>query len=53
MSTAPITRAAIVAVGSELLTAARIDTNSLFITDALNAIGIDVAFKAVVGDDRV
>ncbi len=52
MSSAAITRAAIIAVGSELLTAARIDTNSLFITDALNAVGIDVAFKAVVGDDR-
>jgi nicotinamide-nucleotide amidase len=45
------TRAAIVAVGSELLTPARTDTNSLAITAALNAIGIEVAFKAVVGDD--
>lgn len=45
-------RAAILAVGSELLTASRTDTNSLAITDALNAIGLDVAFKAVVGDDR-
>ncbi|MFP5380206.1 MAG: competence/damage-inducible protein A [Vicinamibacteria bacterium] len=45
-------RAAILAVGSELLTASRTDTNSLAITDALNAVGIDVAFKAVVGDDR-
>jgi len=52
MSRAAIQRAAILAVGSELLTASRIDTNSLFITSALNAIGIDVLFKAVIGDDR-
>jgi competence/damage-inducible protein CinA-like protein len=45
-------RAAIIAVGSELLTPTRIDTNSLFITEALNAIGIDVVVKAVAGDDR-
>jgi nicotinamide-nucleotide amidase len=48
-----IGRAAILAVGSELLTPTRVDTNSLFITSALNAIGIDVVFKAIVGDDRV
>jgi nicotinamide-nucleotide amidase len=47
-----ISRAAIIAVGSELLTASKLDTNSLFITDRLNEIGIDVAAKAVVGDDR-
>ena len=52
MSTAPIRRAAILAVGSELLTSFRIDTNSLFITSALNEIGIEVMFKSVVGDDR-
>ena len=52
MTPAPIRRAAILAVGSELLTASRIDTNSLFITSALNEIGIEVMFKAVVGDDR-
>ncbi len=51
--TAPhLGRAAILAVGSELLTPLRIDTNSLFITNVLNAIGIDVVFKAVAGDDR-
>lgn len=48
----PVTRAAIVAVGSELLTPSRLDTNSLFITEQLNGIGIDVIFKAVAGDDR-
>jgi nicotinamide-nucleotide amidase len=47
-----ISRAAIIAVGSELLTPSKLDTNSLFITDRLNEIGIDVAAKAVVGDDR-
>jgi nicotinamide-nucleotide amidase len=47
-----IRRAAILAIGSELLTSFRIDTNSLFITEALNTIGIDVVFKSIVGDDR-
>jgi len=45
-------KAAILAVGSELLTSAKTDTNSLFITDVLNGIGIDVVFKGIVGDDR-
>jgi nicotinamide-nucleotide amidase len=45
-------RAAVLAVGSEMLTPLRVDTNSLFITEQLNAIGIDVVFKGVVGDDR-
>jgi nicotinamide-nucleotide amidase len=44
-------RACIIAVGSELLTPLRVDTNSLFITEQLNAIGYSVLFKAVVGDD--
>lgn len=44
--------AAIVAVGSELLTPSRIDTNSLYLTEQLNAIGIEVVSKAVVGDDH-
>jgi nicotinamide-nucleotide amidase len=47
-----LARAAILAVGSELLTPSRIDTNSLFITDQLNRIGIDVVLKLVVGDSR-
>jgi len=46
-----IRRAAIVAVGSELLTASRLDTNSLFITEQLNLLGIDVVFKGVIGDE--
>jgi nicotinamide-nucleotide amidase len=42
----------IIAVGSEMLTPERVDTNSLFITERLNAIGLEVRAKAVVGDDR-
>jgi nicotinamide-nucleotide amidase len=48
----PLRRAAIVAVGSEMLTPVRVDTDSLFITTQLNLLGIDVVTKAVVGDDR-
>jgi len=48
----PIGSAAIIAVGSELLTPSKVDTNSLFITEQLNLLGIDVKEKAVVGDDR-
>ena len=44
--------AAILAVGSELLTPQKTDTNSLYITEVLNDLGIAVAFKAIVGDDR-
>jgi nicotinamide-nucleotide amidase len=44
-------KACILAIGSEMLTPFRVDTNSLFITDRLNAIGYDIRFKAVVGDD--
>lgn len=48
----PLARAAIIAVGSELLTPLRFDTNSLFLTAQLNALGIDVVMKGVAGDDR-
>ncbi len=41
----------IIAVGSELLTPFRVDTNSLLITDRLNAIGLNICQKSVVGDD--
>jgi nicotinamide-nucleotide amidase len=44
-------RACIIAVGSEMLTPFRVDTNSLFITERLNNIGFDVRIKTVVGDD--
>jgi len=44
--------AEIIAVGSELLTPFRLDTNSLMLTDRLNRLGIEVRRKVVVGDDR-
>jgi nicotinamide-nucleotide amidase len=44
-------KACIIAVGSELLTPFRVDTNSLFVTEQLNTIGYDVRMKAVIGDD--
>jgi nicotinamide-nucleotide amidase len=40
----------IVAIGSEMLTPYRQDTNSLFLTEKLNEIGVSVAFKTIVGD---
>ena len=40
----------IIAVGSEMLTPYRQDTNSLYLTEKLNSIGVTVAFKTVVGD---
>lgn len=43
--------AEIIAIGSELLTPDRIDTNSLWLTEKLNAIGIEVRLKTIVGDD--
>src|SRR5580704_1501706 len=45
-------KAEIIAVGSELLTPDRIDTNSLFLTAELNKLGIEVIRKTVVGDAR-
>lgn len=45
-------RAEIIAVGSELLTPFRMDTNSLFLTGELNRLGIRVVHKAVVGDSN-
>src|SRR5512140_2163930 len=42
--------AAIVAIGSELLGPYRLDTNSLYLTDQLNRLGISVTLKTVVGD---
>jgi nicotinamide-nucleotide amidase len=43
--------AEIIAVGSELLTPFRTDTNSLYLTEQLNLLGVQVIFKSVVGDD--
>ena len=42
----------IIAVGSEMLTPHRQDTNSLYLTERLNEIGVTVAFKTIVGDRR-
>ena len=44
--------AEIIAVGSEMLTPSRVDTNSLYLTGQLNDQGIEVVVKYVVGDDR-
>jgi nicotinamide-nucleotide amidase len=44
-------KACILAVGSEMLTPFRVDTNSLAITERLNALGYDVRLKAVVADE--
>jgi len=44
-------KAEIIAVGSELLTPFRQDTNSLFLTERLNQLGVDVVFKTIVGDN--
>jgi len=43
--------AEIIAIGSELLTPDKTDTNSLWLTEKLNDIGIDVKLKTIVGDD--
>jgi nicotinamide-nucleotide amidase len=45
-------KAEIIAVGSEMLTPDRVDTNSLFLTEELNRLGIEVVRKTIVGDDR-
>ena len=45
-------KAEIIAVGSELLTPDRMDTNSLFLTGELNKLGIEVVRKTIVGDNR-
>jgi nicotinamide-nucleotide amidase len=43
-------KAEIIAVGSEMLTPWRQDTNSLYLTEKLNEIGVTVNFKTIVGD---
>jgi nicotinamide-nucleotide amidase len=44
--------AEIIAVGSEMLTPERLDTNSLYLTGELNDLGVEVVAKSVIGDDR-
>ena len=45
-------KAEIIAIGSELLTPFRQDTNSLYLTEKLNQLGVEVIFKTIVGDNR-
>jgi nicotinamide-nucleotide amidase len=49
---APPVKAAILAVGSELLGTDRLDTNSLRLTGVLREHGVELRRKAVVGDDE-
>ena len=44
--------AEIIAIGSELLTPSRQDTNSLYLTERLNQLGVEVVTKTIVGDNR-
>src|SRR5437763_9241694 len=44
--------AEIIAIGSELLTPEKSDTNSLWFTERLNEIGVEVKLKTIVGDDE-
>lgn len=44
--------AEIIAVGSEMLTPQRVDTNSLYLTGELNNLGVEVVTKCVIGDNR-
>lgn len=46
----PLVSAEILAAGTEMLTPFRVDTNSLYLTGELNAIGIELMRKSVVGD---
>jgi nicotinamide-nucleotide amidase len=45
-------RAEIIATGTELLTGGSVDTNSIFLSEELMLIGLETAFKTVVGDDE-
>jgi nicotinamide-nucleotide amidase len=47
----PTVNAEIIAVGSELLTPYRTDTNSLYLTEQLNLLGVDIIHKSIVGDN--
>lgn len=48
----PLARAEIIAVGTELVSSPKPETNSLVIAQALNGVGIDVVAKSVVRDDE-
>jgi len=47
-----ISTAVILAVGSELLTPERIDTNSLSLTRLLNDLGVDVRYRSIIKDNK-
>lgn len=49
---ATLRTAEVIAVGSEMLGSTRLDTNSLFLSTRLDALGIELRAKSVVGDDR-
>jgi nicotinamide-nucleotide amidase len=51
-TSASVKNAEIIAIGSELLTPQRLDTNSLIVTEHLNALGVEVLSKLVIGDQR-
>lgn len=44
--------AEIIAVGSEMLTQQKVDTNSLWLNDQLSLLGVELTRKCVIGDDR-
>ena len=46
-----LVNAEIIAIGSEMLTPFRSDTNSLYLTEQLNRLGVEVTFKSIVGDN--
>lgn len=45
-------KAAILAVGDELLAPGRVETNAIFLTEKLAGLGIPVVFRGVIGDDE-
>lgn len=45
-------RAEIIVTGTELLSGSVLDTNSLYLSEELMLIGLETAFKTVVGDDE-
>src|SRR4026207_2245529 len=52
VSVRPLATAEIIAVGTEMLGATRLDTNSLFLAGRLGDLGVELRAKSVVADDR-
>ena len=44
-------RAEVIAIGDEITTGQRLDTNSQWLSQRLTELGIDVAFHTTVGDE--